>query len=93
MSSDTATIVYSYFFVLIATFAGLGYVAKHYIQKHTEDMSDKLDRIIYTLYNDGKTGLVNKVDSLLEHQQNIKIDVEILKAKSELKTTRSRSVK
>jgi len=44
-------------------------------------MGDKLDRIIYTLYNEGKTGLVNKVDSLLENQQEIKIDVELLKAR------------
>ena len=51
MTSDTATIVYSYFFVFVAAFAGLGYIAKHYIAKHTEDMGDKLDRIIYTLYN------------------------------------------
>ena len=93
MSSDIATIVYSYFFVAIATFAGLGYVAKHYVQKHTEDLSDKLDRIMYTLFNDGKTGLVNKVDSLLENQQEIKIDVEILKTKLELKSTRSRGAK
>ena len=89
MSSDIATIVYSYFFVAVATFAGLGYVAKHYVEKQTEEMSDKLDRIIYTLYNDGKTGLVNKVDSLLENQNIIKIDVEVLKATSEMMEARN----
>ena len=38
---------------------------------------------IYALYNDGKTGLINKVDQLIENQQAIKIDVEILKSKAE----------
>lgn len=83
-SSDWATIVYSYFFVFVATFAGLGYVAKHYVQKHTEELKDDLNKIMYALYNDGQTGLINKVDSLLERQQEIKIDVEVLKAKVEL---------
>lgn len=43
----------------------------------------RLDRIEYALYNDGKTGLVNKVDSLLDNQQHILVDVEVLKAKLE----------
>ena len=79
--SDWATIVYSYFFVIVATFAGLGYVAKHYVQKQTEELKDKLSRIEYHLFNDGQTGLVNKVDQLIERQQEIKIDVEVLKSK------------
>jgi hypothetical protein len=82
-ASDWSTIVYSYFFVIVASFAGLGYIAKHYVQKHTEDLKDDLQKIMYALYNDGQTGLINKVDNLLERQQEIKIDVEILKAKSE----------
>ena len=82
-ASDWSTIVYSYFFVFVATFAGLGYVAKHYVQKHTEELRDDLQKIMYALFNDGKTGLINKVDNLLENQQQIKIDVEVLKAKSE----------
>ena len=41
----------------------------------------RLDRIEYALYNDGKTGLVNKVEELLENQQSIKIDVEVVKAR------------
>jgi hypothetical protein len=83
MSPDTATIVYSYFFVAAALMAGLSMVARHAIVKHTEELKDKLNRIEYALYNDGKTGLINKVEELLENQQAIKIDVEVMKAKSE----------
>jgi ABC-type amino acid transport substrate-binding protein len=83
MSSDTATIVYSYFFVAAALLAGMGMIAKHTIVKYTEELKDKLNRIEYALYNDGKTGLINKVEELLENQQLIKIDVEVMKAKSE----------
>ena len=83
MSSDIATIVYSYFFVGITLLAGVGIIAKHSILKHTEELKDKLNRIEYALYNDGKTGLINKVDQLIENQQCIKIDVEILKSKAE----------
>lgn len=84
MSPDTATIVYSYFFVGAALLAGMSIIAKHTIQKHTEELKDKLTRIEYALYNDGKTGLINKVEELLENQQLIKIDVEVMKAKAEL---------
>ena len=84
MSSDIATIVYSYFFVIAALLAGIGIIAKHTIAKHTEEFKDKLNRIEYALYNDGKTGLINKVEELLENQQCIRIDVEVLKAKSEI---------
>ena len=80
---DTATIVYSYFFVIAAMLGGMGLIAKHTIQKHTEELKDKLNRIEYALYNDGKTGLINKVDELIENQQVIKIDVEVMKAKYE----------
>ena len=80
---DTATIVYSYFFVIAAMLGGMGLIAKHAIQKHTEELKDKLNRIEYALYNDGKTGLINKVEELLENQQAIKIDVEVMKAKAE----------
>jgi len=81
MSSDVATIIYSYFFITVAVFAGLSYIAKHLIKTHTESIEDKLSRIEYALYNDGKTGLINKVEELLENQQSIKIDVEVMKAK------------
>jgi len=83
MSPDTATIVYSYFFVGAAMLAGLAIIAKHTIQKHTDELKDKLSRIEYALYNDGKTGLINKVEELLENQHLIRIDVEVMKAKSE----------
>ena len=83
MTSDTATIVYSYFFVIAAVGAGIALVAKHTIQKHTEELKDQLNKITYALYNDGKTGLINKVDQLIENQQCIRIDVEVLKARAE----------
>jgi len=93
MSSDTATIVYSYFFVTAAILGGLSVVAKHAIKTHTEAIEDKLSKIEYALYNDGQTGLINKVEELLTNQQAIRIDVEVMKAKAEVKSTRSRSSK
>ena len=81
MTSDKATIVYSYFFVVAAILAGISLIARHTIQKYTEDLRDKLSRIEYALYNDGQTGLSNKVDQLIENQQSIKIDVEVLKSR------------
>jgi hypothetical protein len=83
MSSDVATIVYSYFFVIAALLAGISLIAKHTIKKHTEVLEDKLARIEYALYNDGHTGLINKVDQLIENQNIIKIDVEVMKARAE----------
>jgi hypothetical protein len=84
VNSDVATTIYSYFFISAAFLAGVSIIAKHTIAKHTEELKDKLNRIEYALYNDGKTGLINKVEELLENQQCIKVDVEVLKAKSEL---------
>jgi hypothetical protein len=84
ISSDIATIVYSYFFVIAALLAGISIIAKHTIKKHTEGLEDKLARIEYALYNDGHTGLINKVDQLIENQNIIKIDVEVMKARAEL---------
>lgn len=81
-NADIATIVYSWFFVAAGLLTGVGIIAKHSIQKHTEELKDKLNRIEYALYNDGKTGLINKVDELIENQQIIRIDVEVMKAKS-----------
>jgi hypothetical protein len=81
MSTDTATIIYSYFFVGITVLAGIAMIARHTITKYTEELKDKLNRIEYALYNDGQTGLINKVDQLIENQQCIKIDVEVMKAK------------
>ena len=85
MSSDTATIIYSYFFVTAAVLAGISMVAKHTIRTHTDELKDQLSRITYALYNEGQTGLINKVDQLIENQNLIKIDVEVMKAKSEAK--------
>ena len=91
MSPDTATIVYSYFFVTAAVLAGIGVIAKHTIRTHTDELKDQLSRITYALYNEGQTGLINKVDQLIENQNLIKIDVEVMKAKAEAKPTRSRA--
>jgi len=85
MTSDTATIIYSYFFVIAGLLAALSVIARHTIKTHTEAIEDKLSRIEYALFNDGQTGLINKVDQLIENQQSIKIDVEVMKAKSEAK--------
>ena len=85
MNSDTATIIYSYFFVTAGILAALSFVGKTTIKKHTESIEDKLARIEYALFNDGQTGLINKVDQLIENQNIIKIDVEVMKAKSESK--------
>ena len=86
MSSDTATIVYSYFFVAVTIMAGMAMIARHTIAKYTDELKDKLSRIEYALYNDGQTGLINKVDHLIENQNLIKIDVEVMKAKVESKS-------
>jgi hypothetical protein len=90
VTSDTATIVYSYFFVIAALLAGIGVIAKQAIKKHTEAIEEKLARIEYALFNDGQTGLINKVDQLIENQNIIKIDVEVMKAITETKSTRAR---
>jgi hypothetical protein len=92
MNVDTATIVYSYFFVTAAIIGAISIVAKHAIKTHTEAIEDKLARIEYALYNEGQTGLINKVEELLINQQSIKIDVEVMKAKAESKP-RLRSAK
>lgn len=91
MSSDIATIVYSYFFVLAAVLAGIAVIAKHTIRTHTDELKDQLAKITYALYNEGQTGLINKVDQLIENQQAIKLDVEIMKVKIEEKPSRSRA--
>lgn len=82
MSADVATVVYSYFFVGAAVLAGIHLIIKHTIEKYTSELVSRLDRIDYALYNDGKTGLINKVDQLIENQQMIKDDVLVLKVKS-----------
>lgn len=81
MSSDVATVIYSYFFVTAAVLAGISIIAKHTIRTHTDELKDQLAKINYALYNDGKTGLINKVDQLIENQNKIKIDVEVMKSR------------
>jgi hypothetical protein len=83
MSPDVATIVYSYFFVTAAVLAGISMIAKHTIRTHTDELKDQLTKITYALYNDGHTGLINKVDQIIENQNLIKIDVEVMKVKAE----------
>jgi hypothetical protein len=84
LNVDLATIIYSYFFVFAALLAGMAMIAKHTISKHTEDLKDKLARIEYALYNDGKTGLINKVEELLEYQHAMRIDIEVMKSKVDI---------
>jgi len=43
----------------------------------------QLEKINYVLFNEGKTGLVNKVDILIENQACIKTDIAVLKAHSD----------
>jgi hypothetical protein len=53
------------------------------ILKGQRKLDKRLDRIEYALFNEGKTGLINKVDALIENQQEIKTDVAVLKAQKE----------
>jgi len=88
--ADISNGVYGFFFVAVAVMAGLGVLAKHavhnLIEQHMGEIRDelkRLDRIEYALYNDGQTGLINKVDALIENQQVIRVDVEVMKARIE----------
>ena len=54
-----------------------------FILKGQRKLDKRLDRIEYALFNDGKTGLINKVDSLIENQNYIKTDIAVLKAQKE----------
>ena len=81
MNAETATVVYSYFFILLALSGIAAVMAKNYVERQNKELKEQLQKIMYALYNDGKTGLINKVDNLLENQQRIRIDVEVLKAK------------
>ena len=91
MKADTATILYSYFFILAGLLAGIGIIAKHAIRTHTDELKDQLAKITYALYNDGQTGLINKVDQLIENQNIIKIDVEVMKATYEATPAKRKS--
>jgi len=52
------------------------------LSKGFASFDKQLALINYTLFNAGKTGLVNKVDELLERQAEIKTDVAVLKVKT-----------
>ena len=86
--------LYSFVFTVGGLGTAVGFVGKHFVHRLIEDhmheikemlepVIKRLDRIEYALYNDGKTGLINKVDALIENQQVIKTDVEVMKAKVE----------
>ena len=85
--ADWSGIVYAYFFVGTAAIYGVWRAFQHAVKTivatNTEEICKRLDKIDYALYNDGHTGLINKVDCLMENQQLIKIDVEVMKAKYE----------
>ena len=85
--ADWSNITYAYFFVGTAVAYGMWrafhHAVKTIVELNTEEICKRLDKIDYALFNDGKTGLINKVDALMENQQIIKIDVEIMKAKYE----------
>ena len=85
--ADWSSITYAYFFVGTATVYGIWRAFQHAVRTivavNVGEICKRLDKIDYALYNDGKTGLINKVDQLMENQQLIKIDVEVMKAKYE----------
>jgi hypothetical protein len=65
----------------IVTILGVGF-------KFFGDITKRLNRIEYALYNDGRTGLVQeqqeqsrKMDSVIQSQQAMKIDLEVMKVK------------
>jgi hypothetical protein len=51
-----------------------------FILKGQRKLDKRLDRIEYALFNDGKTGLINKFDALIEDFQGMKTDVAVLKS-------------
>ena len=94
MNVDISQWTYNWIYVIGGISVAVGVIGRHLIHKsiegHIKELKDYLDpmvtrltRIEYALYNDGKTGLINKVDELLENQQAIRIDVEVMKAKYE----------
>ena len=45
------------------------------------DIKEVLSKINYAIFNAGKTGLVNKVDAIMEKQQDMSEDIAVLKAR------------
>ena len=98
-ATNLSQFLYNYVFVIggvgmtIWIFFKLGVhkaIEEHMAEIRTElaplvEMDKRLSRIEYALYNDGATGLVNKVDLLVENQQSIKDDVLVLKVQHQHK--------
>ena len=96
MNLDSQTL-YNYFFILGGTLGAVWIIFKlgvhKAIEEHMDDireelkpiaeMDKRLMRVEYALYNDGKTGLINKVDCLVENQAVIRTDIEVVKTKVE----------
>jgi hypothetical protein len=90
--ANLSSIFYYYSAVFAVVITALAVVFRHYLVKTIkeenealvkliQEMDKRTSRIEYALYNDGKTGLINKVDALIENQQMIKTDVEVMKAR------------
>jgi len=87
--ANLSSIFYYWSAVLIVLLSGAAFVFRHYLKKTIQDetakiaeklneMDKRTGRIEYALYNDGKTGLINKVDTLIENQSEIKADIKVL---------------
>ena len=69
--SDWATIVYSYFFVIVAVLAGIGAVSRHAVRRLAESITDTIMTKLEPLFK-----LEGEVESLatrmktLEHRQD-----------------------
>jgi hypothetical protein len=78
MNLTDGNLIFGIIWAALETFVIIGGGIKFF-----NKMTRRLDKIEYILLNDGKTGLVNKVDSLVENQQYIKTEIEVIKAKAE----------
>ena len=90
MDSQT---LYNYCFIVGGTLSAIWLIFKFGVHKAIETHMDeirfelkplaeidkRLMRVEYALYNDGKTGLINKVDCLVENQAHIRTDIEVVK--------------
>jgi len=90
--ANISSIFYYYSAVMAVILTGAAVMLRHYIVKTVKEENEKVldcvnnmdkrtTRIEYALYNDGQTGLINKVDALIQNQQVIKTDVEVMKAR------------
>jgi hypothetical protein len=102
MDSQT---LYNYCFILGGMLGAIWIVFKFGVHKAIEEhmaeirnelkplaeMDRRLMRVEYALYNDGKTGLINKVDCLVENQAAIRTDIEVVKTKVETPKRRAKA--